>query len=177
MVAGSAQHGLESSSRHQGLSVTLALGGGLTVGVGIDGSVGRGPSVSLRVAHMASERWAFTAELANTTLLHRVKGTDSSTGELRTDVGANALLGVQLYLNRVLWLRGGVGLGTFNSDTSDSMARRILSGPAGVGGGGLDLVRFRRAAIGVEMMSIGMVNREGLLTTTSFMLDLSIESI
>lgn len=177
VVAGSAQHGIEPTARHQGLSVTLALGGGLTVGVGIDSSVGRGPSGSLRIAHMAGERWAFTAEVANTTLLHRVKGTESGSGELRTDVGANLLFGVQLYVNRVLWLRGGLGLGSFSIDEPDSMDAKILSGPSGVVGGGLDLVRFRRAAIGVEMMSLGMLNRDGLLTTTSFMLDLSIESL
>jgi len=177
VVAASAQHGIESTSRHQGLSVTLAIGGGLTVGVGIDSSVGRGPSGSLRIAHMAGERWAFVAELANTTLLHRVKGTDASSGELRTDVGANVLVGPQLYVNRVLWLRAGVGLGSFNIDEPDSMATKILSGPSGVVGGGLDLVRFRRMALGVEVMSLGMLNREGVLTTTSFMVDLSIESI
>jgi hypothetical protein len=177
VVAASAQHGIESTSRHQGLSATLAIGGGLTVGVGIDSSVGRGPAGSLRIAHMAGERWAFTAEIANTTLLHRVKGTDSSSGDLRTDVGTNLLFGAQLYVNRVLWLRGGVGLGSFSIDEPDSMDTRILAGPSGVVGGGLDLVRFRRAAIGVEMMSIGMLNRDGLLTTTSFMVDLSVESI
>ncbi len=174
-VAGSSQHGLESGSRHQGLSITLAIGGGLTVGVGIDSSVGRGPSGSLRISHMAGERWAFAAEIANTTLLHRVTGTDSSGGKLRTDVGTNLLIGAQLYVNRVLWLRAGVGLGSFKIDEPDSMTAKTLSGPSGVAGGGLDLVRFRRAAIGVEMMSLGMLNRDGLLTTTAFMLDLTIE--
>lgn len=175
VVTSSAQHSLESGSRHQGLSFTLAIGGGLTVGVGIDSSIGRGPSGSLRFAHMAGERWAFTAEIANTTLLHQVKGTDSSGGKIRTDVGSNLLVGVQLYVNRVLWLRGGVGLGSFQIAEVDSMDTKILGGPSGVVGGGLDLVRFRRAAIGVEMMSLGMLNRDGLLTTTAFMLDLTIE--
>lgn len=174
VVTSSAQHGLESGSRHQGLSLTLALGGGLTVGVSIDSSVGRGPSGSLRFAHMAGERWAFTAELATTTLLHQVKGTDMS-GSVRTDLGNNFLVGAQLYVNRVLWLRAGVGLGSFKIDEPDPNKDTILPGPSGVVGGGLDLVRFRRVAIGVEMMSLGMVNREGLLTTTSFMLDLTIE--
>ncbi len=175
VVTSSAQHSIESASRQQGFSVTLAFGGGLTVGVGIDCSVGRGPSGSLRFAHMAGERWAFTAEIANTTLLHQVKGTDSSGGTIRTDVGSNLLLGVQLYVNRVLWLRGGVGLGSFQIDDPDSMKTKILGGPSGVAGGGLDLVRFRRVAIGVEMMSLGMLNRDGLLTTTAFMLDFTIE--
>lgn len=170
VVTSSANHGLEGTSRHQGLNLTLALGGGLTVGVGIDSSIGRGPSGSARLSHMASERWAFVFEIANTTLLHK-GGTD---GKTRTDVGNNVLFGAQLYANRVLWLRTGVGFGSFQIDDGTDMGTR-LRGPVGVVGGGFDLVRFRRIAIGLETMGLGMINRDGLLTSMSFMLDLSIE--
>ena len=175
VVASSAQHGIESTSRHRGLGLTLALGGGIVVGVGIDSSVGRGPSGSGRLSHMAGERWAFNFEVANITLLHQIKATDGTKGSTRTDLGNNVLVGAQLYVNRSLWIRGGGGLGSFQVDNPDSMEDKILPGVTGVLGGGFDIVRFRRAAIGVEMMSLGMLNRDGLLTVTSFMLDLSIE--
>ncbi len=175
VVSSSALHGIESTSRQQGLNVTLALGGGLVVGVGIDSSVGRGPSGSLRIARMAGERWAFNFEAANITLLHQVKADDGSKGPARTDLGNNLLVGIQLYVNRSLWIRGGGGLGTFTVDDPSSMDPKLFPGVSGVVGGGFDVVRFGRAAIGVETMSLGMLNRDGLLTVTSFMLDLTIE--
>lgn len=174
VVDRSAMHGVESSERHQGLNVTLALGGGLTIPLGSDRSLGRGPLGSLRLAHMAGDHWAFTAELANITLLHRVEGSMQS-GTTLTDLGNNFLVGVQIYVNRALWIRGGVGLGGFQPDEPGSMTKKILSGPSGVVGGGFDIVRFRRAAIGVEMMGLGMLNRDGMLATTAILLDLSIE--
>jgi len=170
VVSASSMHGVESASRHRGFNFTLALGGGLTVGVGIDGSIGRGPSGSARFAHMAGERWAFTAELANITLLRKA-GMDA---EIRTDQGNNLLFGLQLHVNRVLWLRAGGGIGGFKIDDG-SATGKLLAGPAGVAGGGFDVIRFKRVALGIEMMALGMVNRDGLLTTTAFMLDLSIE--
>ena len=65
------------------------------------------------------------------------------------------------------------GLGGFRFDNGD---KTTLFGPSGVGGGGFDLVRWKRVAVGVEMMTVGMIDfDEGLLTTTSFMLDVSVE--
>jgi len=168
IVNASGAHGLESTSRHQGFNFTAALGGGLTIGIDIAGSVGRGPAGSFRFAHAASEKFAFTAELVSITLLRQIKGTDGTT-ETNTDQGSGALLGMQFYVNRTLWLRLATGISSMQFDDA------TLVGPTGLAGGGLDILRFRRAAIGVEMMSIGQINRDGLLTTTAFMLDLSIE--
>lgn len=175
VVNSSQQHGIESTSRHQGFSLTLAVGGGLVVGFGIDSSVGRGPSGSLRFAHMAGDRFAFTAEVANITLLHQVKGSDNSAGPTRTDLGNNFLVGLQLHVNRSLWIRGAGGVGSFQVDNPEPMKDRVLPGVSGVVGGGFDILRFRRASIGAEIMTLGMLNRDGLLTVTSFMLDFSIE--
>ena len=171
IVQQSGMHGVESTARHQGYHVTLAVGGGLSVGIGLDNSIGRGPSASLRLGRMAGERLAFTVELANITLLRKA----GSDGPTRTDLGNNFLIGTQLYVNRTLWLRLGVGVGSFIVDNGSMMDKPIFSGPSGVAGGGLDLIRFRRAAIGFEVMSLGMIVNHGLLTNTAFMLDVSIE--
>jgi hypothetical protein len=160
---------LESTSRHQGFSLTLAGGGGFTVGFGIDNSVGRGPSGSLRFAHMAGERFAFTAELATVTLLHQAAGT-SDNGEILQDQDTNLLVGLQFHANRTLWVRIAGGIGDYRPAKGGNLA-----GPSGLFGGGLDVYRFRRAAIGLEMMSIGLITRDGLLTSTAFMLALNIE--
>jgi hypothetical protein len=168
IVNSAGAHGLESTSRHKGLNFTAAVGGSFTVGIDIAGSIGRGPSGSFRLAHAASEKFAFTAELITTTLIRQIRGTDGSK-ETETDQGNGLLIGMQFYVNRSLWLRIAGGI------SGMKFADKDLVGPTGAAGGGFDIVRFRRAAIGVEMMSVGQINRDGLLTTTAFMLDLSIE--
>jgi hypothetical protein len=160
---------LESTSRHKGLSFTFALGGGLTVGFGVDDAVGRGAGVSIRLARMASERFAFTAEISSVTLLHQAAGT-SDNGEILRDQDTNLLLGLQFFATNSLWVRIAGGIGDYRPAKGGNLA-----GPAGLFGVGFDVVRFRRVAIGVEGMSIGQINREGLLTATAFMLALNVE--
>jgi hypothetical protein len=50
-----------------------------------------------------------------------------------------------------------------------------LAGPAGVVGVGVDILRRRRLSFGLEYMSIGMINRDGFLSSNAFMVDLAIE--
>jgi hypothetical protein len=175
IVERAAAHGVEPKGRHQGFNFTAALGGGLTVGVGIDDSVGRGPSGSFRFANAASEHFAFVAEVVSVTMFHQVRGTDESAGPTRTDQGNAFLLGMQFYVNRSLWLRVGGGIGGFRFDEGPNVDPTILPGLGGVGGGGFDLVRWKKTAIGIEMMTFALATRDGLLTTTAFMLDFSIE--
>jgi hypothetical protein len=160
---------LESTSRHQGINFTAAGGGGFTVGFGIGDSVGRGPGVSFRLAYAANEHFAWTAEIASVALLHQAAGT-SANGDILRDQDTNLLLGLQVYANRSLWVRIAGGIGDYRPAKGGN-----LGGPAGAFGGGLDVLRFRRASIGLEMMSIGLINRDGLLTSTVFMLALNIE--
>jgi hypothetical protein len=160
---------LESTSRHAGLNFTVAGGGGFTVGFGIGDSVGRGPGVSFRLAYAASERFAWTVELASIAALHQVAGT-SDNGEIERDVETALMTGLQFYVNRTLWVRIAGGIGGYQPSKGGN-----LGGPAGGFGGGFDVIRFRRAAIGLEMMSMGLITRDGLLTGTAFMLALNIE--
>jgi hypothetical protein len=166
---------LESTARHRGMSLTLAAGGAFTVGVGIDNAVGRGGGGSLRFAGAAGNRFAFTAELATLQLLHRVEGTDQS-GELLRDQAANVLLGIQFYLKGALWLRLAGGFGGYDTaDPPGGKRTKPLVGPTGVVGAGFDIVRTRRLSVGLEYMSLGMINRDGILSGNVFMLDVSLE--
>ncbi len=165
---------LESTARHQGLSFTAALGGGLTLGIGIDDSVGRGGAGSFRLGIAATPKTVITLELAVVALFHAVKTTGETT--TRTNKDTNFMLGAQYFVNAALWVRGAVGLGVYRAEAVGASADDVrLIGPAGVFGVGLDFVRWRRAAIGLELMSIGMLNREGLLSSNGFMLNLSID--
>jgi hypothetical protein len=160
---------LESINRHQGINVTVALGGGFTVGFGIDNAVGRGPSGTLRIATVASDKLAFTAEAITLTLLHRVEATMDA--PLKRDQDSNLLLGLQYYVNPTLWLRVAGGLGGYQvADTP-----KALVGPAGLASGGVDVVRGKRWAVGLEFVSIAMLNRDGLLSSNAFLLALNFE--
>jgi hypothetical protein len=167
---------LESTARHRGFSLTLAAGGAFTVGLGIDNSVGRGGGGSLRFGHVAGARYGFTAELATLQLLHRVEGTDDS-GDLLRDQAANLLVGIQFYLKGALWLRLAGGFGGYDTaDPPGGKPTKPLVGPSGILGAGFDIVRTRRLSIGLEYMSLGMINRDGLLSGNAFMLDVSLET-
>jgi hypothetical protein len=175
LAAGDAN--LETTSRRRGRNFTLAGGGGLTIGFGIEDAVGNGGAVSFRLGHSATPRTVLTAELATVVLLHRVAATEES--ELRRNEDVNLLLGAQFYPNRTLWLRTAFGLGVFNArNISDGMGgvRDVrLPGPAALVGAGLDLLRAGRISAGVELMSIAMINREGLLSTGGFLFNITVE--
>jgi len=160
---------LESAARHQGRNVTLAIGGGFTIGFGIDNSVGRGGGFSARLAQVATPRIALTAEIAAVTLFHQVKGTQMSS-DIKRDQDTNLMIGAQFYTAGSLWLRFATGFGVYKAADAPQLA-----GPAGLLGAGFDIVRSRRVSFGAEFMTIGMINRDGLLSSNVFMFDLSIE--
>jgi hypothetical protein len=174
-VAAAGEANLESTARHEGLDLTLALGGGLTLGIGIADSVGRGGAGSLRIGHAATPRSVLTLELAGVALFHAVKTTTGET-TTRTNNDSNLLIGAQYFVHPALWLRVAVGFGIYRAEAVGPSADDVrLMGPSGAVGAGFDLVRWRRAAIGLEMISIGMINREGLLSSNGFMLDVSVD--
>lgn len=159
---------LESTDRHQGINVTLGVGGGFTIGFGVDNAVGRGATGNLRIATVASDKFAFTAEAIVLTLLHQV---DAMNAPIKQDRDANLLIGFQYYVNPTLWVRLAGGLGVFKiADTPKAFA-----GPAGLAGGGVDIVRGKRFALGLEFLSIGMINRDGVLSSNAFLLALNFE--
>jgi len=174
-VAAAGEANLEPTERHQGLSFALALGGGFTLGFGIDDSVGRGGAGSLRLGQAATPRSAITLEVAAAALFHAVKTTSGET-TTRTNNDSNLLVGAQYFLGPGLWLRAAVGFGVYRARSVGPSADDVtLFGPSGVVGAGVDLVRRHRTAIGFELMSIGMLNREGLLSSNGFMLNLSVD--
>jgi hypothetical protein len=173
-VEDAADANLESNDSRSGLTFAVQLGGGLTVGFGINDSVGRGGSISLRLGHVATRRTVITFELTATAALHKA-ATMSST-KANTDV--NLLAGAQYYVNRSLWLRaaGGVGIYTRRDVKGASGNEDItLVGPAALGGIGIEILRFRWAAIGFEFGTSTMVCRDGVLIATGAGLDLTFD--
>jgi len=111
-----------------------------------------------------------TAELAGVVLLHEVATTSGMTTQERNE-DTNLFVGAQYFATRAFWVRIGAGSGCTRAATWASAT--ALAGtssspdPASVVGVGLDVVQWRGWSFGMETMSIGMLNRKGLLSTSA----------
>jgi hypothetical protein len=173
-VQDAADANLETNDSRSGLTFAVQLGGGLTVGFGINDSVGRGGSLSLRLGHVATRRTVITFELTGTASLHKA----ATMNPTKADTDVNLMTGAQYYVNRSLWLRaaGGVGVYTRRDANDASGAKDItLVGPAALGGVGVEILRFKRAALGFEIGTSAMISRDGVLIASGAGLDLTFD--
>ena len=173
---------LESTAQRKGLVFTVAAGGGVTLGFGVNDSTGTGGAAVLRLAHVATPRSLVILEIAGSGLLHQVKMGDETTTYVNQVT--NFLVGVQGYANQALWFRLAGGLGRYKGDevlleskpgTPQRRGDIRLAGPAISFGAGVEFIRLNRVRIGAELMATGMINREGLLSSGGFMVGLSID--
>jgi hypothetical protein len=166
---------LESTVRRRGLTFTLAFGGGLMAGFGIEGSVGRGGSVSMRLGQVATPRLVLTLETNTTAVLHRLP----ASREIQPNTSTTVLLGGQYYANPSLWMRGAAGLGVYQGRdvgmTDGTLGDVELIGGAVLGGFGVDLARWRFLVLGLEIATAATVNRDGVLVTSAFNLGLAVD--
>jgi hypothetical protein len=175
-VQEAADANLESTENRQGLTFSASFGGGLIVGFGINDSVGRGPSVSLRLGHVATRTTVITFELDVTTALHKPPGMDSTT---QPNTNTNLLAGALHYVGPSLWLRFAGGLGVYDGRqvtlSNGQIGDTTLVGPAVLGGVGVDLARFKSAVLGLEVGTSAMINRDGLLVASGLNLGLAFD--
>lgn len=177
---------LESTAQRKGLMLTLAAGGGVTLGFGVNDSTGTGGAAVLRLAHVATPRSLVTLEIAGSGLLHQVQegmGPDAMT-ETYVNQVTNFLVGTQFYANPALWFRIAGGFGRYLGDevllearpgTPQRRGDIRLAGPAVSVGAGIDFVRLKRVRIGAELMATGMINREGLLSSGGFLVGITVD--
>ena len=173
---------LESTASRKGYVVTLAVGGAVTLGFGVNDSTGTGGAGTLRLAYVATPRTLVTIELAGSALFHQVKmGTETET---YTNQVTNLLVGAQVYANAALWFRIAGGFGRYLGDevlldaapgTPQRRGDLRLAGPAVAGGAGVDIARFWRFRLGAEIQATGMLNREGLLSSGGFLIGLTFD--
>ncbi|HSK03145.1 MAG TPA: hypothetical protein VK932_17960 [Kofleriaceae bacterium] len=158
----------------RGIVFTVALGGGLSIGLGMDNATGQGGAGTLRVGHVANARTVVAAEFIGSALFFGVSG------ELyRTDV-QNLVISGQRYISPALWVRAGVGFGRYAGNElrmGDAIFRERfrLAGPVGSAGAGVDVLRFRRVRASLEVCSTAMFNREGVMASNAFLLGLSFD--
>jgi hypothetical protein len=165
---------LEPIALRKGFIVTVALGGALSVGLGMDNATGQGGAATLRLAHVANARSVFAVELVGSALFFNV-----SEKLYRTDV-TNLLVAGQYYINPALWIRGAVGLGRYaggelRMDDFITRERFRIFGPAGSAGAGVDIVRLKRIRASLEFCSTAMINGDGVLSSNGFLFGLSID--
>ncbi len=140
---------LVSNAPRSGLTLSLSLGGGLVLGgnagnIG-DTGVGRGPSASFRIGHVATRDTVITFELTGGSRLHE---SNVSGSPLYHDDDYNLMAGALLYVAPSLWVRGAGGLSVITFD--DSTGSKPHAGISGLFGLGLDFVRWRQLVLGIE---------------------------
>lgn len=156
---------LESTENRQGLTFAASVGGGLLVGIGIDGPTGRGGSLDLRLGHVATPHTVITFEVGATIVLH---GTMDS--PVYTNSDTNVLAGAQYYVSESLWLRFAGGLGIYQASHVQGSNNNVnvdlrQIGPAVLGGIGLDIARFKWAVVGLEIGTSVMVHSGALVAS------------
>ena len=156
---------LETKAPRKGLTFAGALGAGIMIGGDI--GVGRGPSLSLRLGHVATRKTVITFELLINTALHK-RAVDSVT---LSDNNINLFAGAQRYTARSLWVRAAGGLASLQTNV---VAKTGMDGdPARVGVGGLlgvgvDYVRWGYVVLGGELFGMGSVTGEGFKLQLAF---------
>lgn len=173
---------LESLATRKGLIFTLALGGSVSVGLGMKNATARGGAFTLRIAHVASPRTVLAVEIVGSALFFSV-----SKASYRTDAQSFMVAG-QLYVNPALWLRGAVGIGRYAGEelkldvmVGDQLEEKVfrdrvrLAGPAGSAGAGIDVLRYKRLRASLEVCSTAMLNRDGILSSNAFLIGLSLD--
>lgn len=152
---------LESKAPRAGVTMAGALGGGMIISQGKTANV---PTLDLRLGHVANASTVVTVELVGGTYAHKTTGT-------HIDGEGNLLVGAQVYIAPSVWLRGAGGLGVHT--TEDDMGRKTGSGLSGLGGAGIDLVRWHYAVLGIEGFYSGTFAKGGYVSLGGLALGLS----
>jgi hypothetical protein len=148
---------LVSIAPRHGVTGTLAVGGSLTLGLGVSNAVGKGGALSARLGAVATPTTVITFEIVGGGFAHEL---GNSGVELSNAIVLAA--GMQHYASptSALFFRLAGGLGTF---TRDMPAH--VSGLAGVAGVGADVARLRFVTLDVEFFLTSMLVSGGMVTT------------
>ena len=152
---------LETKGPRAGVTLAAALGGGMIISQGKTANV---PTLDLRLGHVANASTVVTAEIVGGTYAHKTTGT-------HLDGEVNLLIGAQVYIAPSVWLRGAGGLGVHT--TEDDMGRKTGAGLSGLGGAGIDLVRWHYAVLGLESFYSGTFAKGGYVSLGGLAVGLS----
>jgi hypothetical protein len=146
----------EDDAPHHGFRIGVAAGGGFQLG-GVDSSTGGGGGTSVRLGAAASRRTAIVFAID----AMKIAGKDAKgqTSSLADNTSLAITVGPQVYLREALWLRGGVGVASFNTKPAGAVAggQQLYGGLGGVFGIGVDLKHWERVGISLEVNSLGAI--------------------
>jgi len=154
---------LITKAPRSGTTVSAAFGPSFGVGFGIDGSVGTGGALSVRLGHVMTENSLLQLEIVGASQLHQL----GMSGPTLHNDDLHALVGAQYYLQPSLWIRGAAGYGSYHEDFGGDKGDRTLRGVAGLFGFGLDLFRIKHIVIGFEYFTAGTITKDGLMTSSA----------
>ncbi|MEO8840942.1 MAG: hypothetical protein ABI591_02430 [Kofleriaceae bacterium] len=158
---------LESNAPRAGMTFSVALGGGITMGDG----VGRGPALSFRVGHVATPSTVLTLEITGGSLFHQ-QIAPMGNGPLLHNDFIGLMAGGLHYVSASFWVRGATGLATYTIDSGENNKAHL--GITGVGGLGLDFVRWHYLVLGIETFAqVAIVGTRGLMLNTGLCLGLT----
>ncbi|MEO6772295.1 MAG: hypothetical protein ABI467_04645 [Kofleriaceae bacterium] len=157
---------LESNAPRAGVTFSVAVGAGLTMGDG----VGRGPAASLRVGHVATPSTVLTFEITGGSLLHQ----DLGSTKVHHNDDFSLMAGALHYVNHSLWVRGAGGLTVYTTDNTPPELHSAHAGIGGLVGVGIDFVRWHYLVLGLETFGqLSIVSTKGLLLNNGLCLGLS----
>jgi hypothetical protein len=157
---------LESNAPRHGTTFSASVGAGLTMGDG----VGRGPSASFRVGHVATPLTVLTFELTGGSLLHQ----DKSSTTIHHNDDFSLMAGALHYVNASLWLRGAGGLTVYTTDNTPPELHPAHAGLGGLVGLGIDFVRWHYLVLGLESFGqLSVVSTKGLVFNSGLCLGLT----
>jgi len=155
---------LETKAPREGVTFAAALGGGMIIS---QGKTATAPVLSLRLGHVANASTVVTVELIGGTYAHNPDMTSGT----RVDGEGDLLVGGQVYIAPSVWLRGAGGVGVHTTD--DGTGRKTGAGLGGLGGVGLDLVRWHYAVLGLEGFYCGTFAKGGYVSLGGLSVGLS----
>jgi hypothetical protein len=169
---------LESTANRQGFILAGSVGAGLLVGLGIDGPTGRGASFDVRLGHVATPRTVITFEFGGTIVRHRTT-TMNAMESTFTNTNLSLLAGAQYYVTESLWLRFAGGLGSYQASHVQGSDPNVnidvhQTGPAVLGGIGLELARVKWAVFGLEIGTSAMVD-SGVVVASDLRLGVALD--
>lgn len=162
-VSGS-EANLESNAPREGMTYAGAIGGGMIISQGKTAPV---PTLDLRLGHVATATTIVTIELVGGTYAHK----DSVMGTTHIDTQTSFLIGAQVYIAPSVWVRGGGGVGSHNTDDGSGLTPH--GGLTGIGGAGVDLVRWHYVVLGLEGFYTGTFAKGGYTSLGGIGLSLS----
>jgi hypothetical protein len=161
-AADAAAANLEPVGRH-GVVFSASALPGMFIGFGSRGDSGLGGEFSLRLGKTASSTTTMYFELQGGGLVHQPPNMPATSNAL-----GGALVGALHYVAPSLWLRVGLGWGSYvrNDEQVNGalVAHETLAGPLGDVGLGIDLVRWKSTTLGLEISGSTLLHRHGVTT-------------